>query len=107
MIVPQQENPLQPRQSPLASTGSIFKIGEVTTYTPATIDAPASFRVIFQSKQDDFDMDFPTSLYQEARNRYVHLLNLCRLLFISITLFDHLSFSLYRILQLFYSLFSL
>ena len=82
MIVPQQENPLQPRQSPLASTGSIFKIGEVTTYTPATIDAPASFRVIFQSKQDDFDMDFPTSLYQEARNRYVHLLNLCRLLFI-------------------------
>ena len=27
-------------------------------------------------------MDFPTSLYQEARNRYVHLLNLCRLLFI-------------------------
>ena len=73
IVPPQQQNP--PQQPPPASTGITYKIGEITTFTPATPEAPASYRVIFQGPGDDFDQDVDVSQMEVARDRYVYSLN--------------------------------
>ena len=66
---PQQQPPRR-RNEPTAVIGSIFKVGEITTFSPATQDAPATYHVIFQHDNDDFDADLDISLYAAARERY-------------------------------------
>ena len=77
---PQQQQQNPPQRRAAAATGIIYKIGEIITYTPATPDAPASYRCIFQQDGEDCDHDVDVSLVDAARERYAQPLTLYSLI---------------------------